>query len=267
MKIVLGIFLVVLLIAALALYFLFMLNSHDLISCGDVTQTNGGQLSVTRIYTSDLNANETLSEIVNKMNDKEDGQITADEMTELLATYQNIIYAPVFTFTISQEDTDTFVLTGTVYNGLNEDGEPTSPDFRYKDLGMTVTLPEGRILAAQNIYDDVEQDDGTEDGEVEFIERRRVIDPILIADGKGAAFAFKDCNSFRLVFKGLPETPPSITLAYTYNIVADNPMNFTSLRSAVLGATITVAYDDEGRFAPTLEIDRRNIIVEGEEEE
>ncbi len=265
MKIVLGIFVVVLLIAALALYFLFMLNSHDLISCGDITQTNGGQLSVTRIYTSDLNANETLSEIVNKMNDKEDGQITADEMTELLATYQNIIYAPVFTFTITQEDTETFVLTGSVYNGLNEDGEPTSPDFRYKDLGMTVTLPEGRILTAQNVYDDV--DDGSEDGEVEFIERRRVIDPIIIADGKGAAFAFRDCSSFRIVFKGLPETPPSITLAYTYNIVADNPLNFTSLKSAVLGATITVAYDEEGRFTPQLEIDRRNIVVDGEEEE
>lgn len=229
MKLVLGIFLVVLLLAALALYLLFMLNSHDLISCGDIKQTSGGQMSITRIYTSDLNANKTLSEIVKKMNDNEEGQLTAEEMTELLATYQNIIYAPVFTFTVTQEDTDTFVLSGSVYNGLDEDGEPTTPDFMYKNLGMTAGLPQGRILAVQNVYNDEDEDD---DGEVEFIERKNVIDPIILEDGVGAAFAFKNCDSFRMVFKGgASGTPASVTLAYTYEVVANNPLNFTSLKT------------------------------------
>ena len=51
MKIVLGIFLIVLVIAAIALYILFMLNSRELICCGDVKQNDGANLSVTRIYT------------------------------------------------------------------------------------------------------------------------------------------------------------------------------------------------------------------------
>ena len=267
MKLVLGIILVVLLLAALVLYLLFMLNSHDLISCGDIKQTNGGQMSITRIYTSDLNANETLSGIVNAMNENEEGQITAEQMTELLATYQNIIYAPVFTYTVTQEDTNTFVLTGSVYNGLDEDGEPTTPDFMYKNLGMTAAIGQGRILSVQNVYDngeDDEDDDGEED--VEFIERKNVIDPIIIRDGVGAAFAFKDCDSFRIVYRGMEGITPSITLAYTYEVVANNPLNFTSLKNAVLGVTINIDYDEVGRLAPTLEIDRKNVIVDDEEE-
>lgn len=260
MKIVLGIFFVVLLLAALALYLLFMLNSHDLISCGDIVQGTGGQLSVTRIYTSDFNANETLSEIVNKMNDKEDGSITADEMTELLATYQNIIYAPVFTYTVTQEDTNTFTISGSIYNGLDEDGEPTTPDFMYKNLNMTAALPMGRILTAQNVYEIEENDNG----DIEFVERKNVIDPIILEEGAGAAFSFKDCDSFRLVISGNANALPSITFAYTYDVVANNPLNFTSMKSALLGVNITIAYDDEGRLAPILEIDRKNIIVEDE---
>ena len=260
MKIIVGIIAVVLVMAALALYILFVLNSRDLISCGDIRQSQGGQLSVTRIYTSDLNANSTLSEIVSTMNDNDEGTITADEMTELLATYQNIIYAPVFTFTVTQEDTNTYVLSGSVYNGLNEEGIPTTPDFMYKNLGMTVGVNQGYILAVQNVYDD--DGDGFEDNddlEAKFVERRNVVDPVMLADNYGAAFYFRDCDSYRMVFKGTDEFP-SLTLLYTYDIVAKNPLNFTSLKNATLGLTITVAYDEEGRLTPTLEIDRRNII-------
>lgn len=258
MKIVLGIFFVVLLLAALALYLLFMLNSHDLISCGDIVQSNGGQMSVTRVYTSDLNANRTLSEIVNTMNDNEDGSITAEQMTELLATYQNIIYAPVFTYTITQEDTNTFMISGSIYNGLDEDGEPTTPDFMYKNLGMTAGLPVGHILSVQNVYDIEENDNG----EIEFVERKKVIDPIILENGAGAAFSFRDCDSFRMVISGASDVLPSITLAYTYDVTANNPLNFTSLKNAVLGVNITIAYDEEGRLAPILEVDRKNIIIE-----
>lgn len=261
MKIVLGIIIIVLVVAALALYVLFVLNSRDLISCGDIRQYNGGQLSVTRVYTTDLNANATLSEIVNAMNENEEGAITAEQMTELLAENQNIIYAPVFTWTVTKEDTNTYVLTGSVYNGLNEDGEPTTPDFMYKNLGMTVALNQGYILSVQNVYDD--DGDGFEDNdsyEVEFIERKNVVDPLILAEGNGAAFYFRDCDSFRVVFKGIDEFP-SLSFVYTYDIVANNPLNFTSLKEGYLGLDLTIAYDDEGRLAPTLEIDRKTIIT------
>lgn len=263
MKFVLGIFLVVLLLAAIILYLLFMLNSRNLVPCGDIVQFESTQMSVTRIYTTDLNAQETLLEIVNTMNDDENGQITADTMTEILATYQSINYAPVFLFNLEQEDTNTFVLTGSVYNGLGDDGEPSDTDFRYKNLALTAGLAQGKFLAAENIYDDEKDID---EEEVTFVERKNVIDPIIVSGGAGAAFSFKDCDSFRLVFKNTSEiAPPSVTLAYTYDIVAENPLNFTSLKEVLLGVVITVAYDDFGRLAPEITVDRKNIYVIDEE--
>ncbi|MCH5207128.1 MAG: hypothetical protein J1F09_09240 [Oscillospiraceae bacterium] len=258
MKIVIGIVLVALLLAALTLYLLFILNSHDLVFCGDIPQSEGTQMYVTRIYTSDLNANETLSQIVNAMNDNEDGRITAEDLTEILANYQNIIYAPVFAYNLTQEDANTYVLTGSVYDGLDEYGEPTSPDFGYKNLTLTAGVPDGKILAAQNVYSDDE--DG--DGEPEFVERKSVIEPVLVSNDTGAAFTFKDCDSFRLVFTGTENIPASVTLAYTYDVIAENPLNFTSLHGGVMGVTITVAYDEMGRLTPQIVMDRKAVIVE-----
>ncbi len=263
MKVVFGIVMVTLVIAGLALYVVVMLNSHDLIFCGDITQINGGSMYITRVYTSDLNANETLSEIVAAMNDKEDGNLTAEEMTEILATYQNIIYAPVVVLNLEQKDTNTFVLTGSVYNGLTEEGEPGETDYNYKDLTLTAGLARGEILAAQNIY----PDDVDEEGDPEFKERRRVIDPILVENNMGAAFAFTDCDSFRLVFRGMDEVPASVTLALTYDVVAVNPLDFVSLSDGAMGMTVTVAYDEAGRLVPKLDMSRvfmAGDMVEGE---
>ncbi|MGN1119353.1 MAG: hypothetical protein ACI4Q4_03275, partial [Oscillospiraceae bacterium] len=123
MKFVIGIIMVVLLMAALILYLILMMNAHELTYCGDVTNPTDAGYAVTRIYTTDLNADETLSEIVLKMNESE-GAVTSEELTEILATYQNIIYAPVFALSLEQTDTSTYVLTGAVYNDVNESGEP-----------------------------------------------------------------------------------------------------------------------------------------------
>lgn len=252
MKIVLGIILVTLVIAGLGMYLFFMLNSHDLVFCGDITQVSGNTMYVTRVYTSDLNANETLSEIVATMNDKEDGNMTAEEMTEILATYQNIIYAPVVKLELQQKDDNTFVLTGSVYNGLDEDGEPAEADYSYKNLILTAGIPRGEILAAQNIY----SEDVDSEGEPEFKERLRVVDPILIEENMGAAFSFNDCDSFRLVFRGVDEVPASVTIAMTYDVSATNPLNFTSLSDGAMGLTVTAAYDESGRLTPELTMSR-----------
>lgn len=263
MKFVLGIFLLVLLLAAIVLYVLFMLNTRSLIPCGDIAQSNGTNMTVTRVYTSDLSANNTLTEIINTMNDNEEGNLSAEALTEILASYQDITYAPVFTLDLEQADTNTYVLTGSVYNGVDEDGEPDETDFKFRNLALAAGMAEGRILAAENVYDDQKDDDDDEDPE--FIERRNVVDPIILSNGAGAAFAFKDCDSFRLVFTNTSNTnPPSITLAYTYDVVANNPLSFTSYKEGLLGVVITVAYDDFGRLTPEITIDRKNIVVDDE---
>lgn len=259
MKIVLGIILVTLLMAALGLYLFFMLNSHDLIYCGDIAQVSGNRVFITRVYTSDLDADETLAEIVALMNDKDDGLITAEEMTEILATYQNIIYAPVVMMYLEQKDTNTFVLSGSVYNGLDEEGEPTEPDYKYKNLTLTAGIATGEILAAQNVYpDDIDE----EDGEPEFKERLKVVEPILVNDNQGAAFAFNDCDSFRMVFSTAEDKPAAVTVALTYDVQAENPLNFTSLSDGAMGMTITAAYDERGNVVPEVEMSR--VFVAGE---
>ena len=252
MKVVFGIILTVVLLAALVLYILLMLNSHDLTYCGDAIGQDGNKCTVTRVYTADLNADETLSEIVNTMNNAESGNISAQDLTEILTTYQNVIYAPVFTYELTKEDDRTFVLTGSVYNGLDKDGNPIQSDFYYTDLTLTAGLPKGKVLAAQNIY----SGDVGEDGEPAFTERNGIVDPVLIDEGAGAAFAFRDCDSFRIVFTGIDEAPASITLAYTYNVVAENPLNFTHIEGGAMGITITEAYDDSGRLTPVVESER-----------
>lgn len=258
MKILAGIICVAVLIAALVLYILIMLNSRDLVFCGDITQVSGQTMYVTRVYTSDLNANETLSEIVSTMNEAETASISAEEMTEILATYQDIIYAPMFVFSLEQEDEHTYVLTGNVYNGLDENGEPTSPDFMYKNLMLTTGVVNGKILAAQNVY----SDDLEEDSEPEFKERRKVIDPVLIDDETGAAFVFNDFNSFRMIITGSEGYTTSVTLAFTYDVVAENPLNFTRESDAIIGVTITAAYDEDGIFTPEIKVERNIILSE-----
>ena len=128
MKIVLGILLVALLVGALILYLVLMLNAHDMVYCGDIKNGEGETARVTRVYTTDLNANETLSEIVRTMNDSESGSVSSTELTDILSQYQNIIYAPVFSVTLTQADVSTYILSGSVYNGLTELGEPISSD-------------------------------------------------------------------------------------------------------------------------------------------
>ena len=158
MKVAIGIILVAIIMAALVLYLLLIMNSHDLAFCGDIPQTDGANVSVTRIYTADFNANETLSEIVNRMNANESGNMSAEELTEILATYQNISYAPVFLFNLAQEDNNTFVLSGSVYNGITPEGAPITADFMYRNLTLTAGVPDGKMLAVQNVYSDYDED-------------------------------------------------------------------------------------------------------------
>lgn len=251
MKIVIGIVMVVLVIAALVLYLVLLMNSHNLAFCGDIRQSDGAAMSVTRIYTADFNANQTLSEIVNRMNDDEEGTISAEELTEILATYQDIIYAPQFRFILTQEDTNTYVLEGSVYNGVNDEGQPVDPDFTYRNLSLNAGVPNGKILAAQNVYSDGYDDSGTP----VFTERKSVIEPVVVGDDR-ASIAFRGFDSYRIVFTAAEGAPPSITLAFAYEVVAQNPLDFTNIRDGAMGVTITAETDERGALVPNIEMER-----------
>ncbi len=254
MKIVFAIIITVLLLAVLGFYLVLVLNAHDMTFCGDVANPTGGGHVITRVYTADLNADETLSEIVLKMNESE-GTVSAEELTEILATYQNIIYAPVFTVNIEQVDSKTFVLWGSAYNGVSESGVAQETDYYYKDMNLTAAVQNGKILAAQNVYPLMES------GQEEFVERKNTVDPIVTDENRGAAFSFRDCDSFRIVFSGNDAAVlPKVTLVYTYNVRAQSPLNFTGTDNSVLAYTVSVAYNDKGELTPELNFER-NIIV------
>lgn len=256
MKVAIAIIIAALVAAIAAIIFLFVLRSHDLVLCGDIPQTtNGGQMYVTRVYTYDIDANSTLNQIIDKMNSNTEGHISAVEMAEILSEYQTVVYAPVFTYTFTQEADNTYVLTGSIFNGLDENGEPAETEYVYKNLTLTVGLTDGKMLAAQNIYPEDLEDEMT----AEFIERKKVVDPVLLND-KQAAFAFSGCNSFRIVFTGKQDIPAELTLAYSFDVGSLNLLNFSGSKNNILGVTIRGEFDDMGRLAPTIEMNRR--IVE-----
>ncbi len=259
MKIVIGIVLVALVIGALVLYLILMLNAHDMIFCGDIINENGRNADVTRVYTSDLIANETLSEIVAAINETEGDNVSVEELTVILAEYQSIIYAPVFLFDAEKVDTSTFIVTGSIYNGINEKGEPTTNDYLFDNLRLNVVVENGMVLAAQNVYPEVEDKKGDE----AFVQRNSVIEPIITDEGAAAAFAFEDTDSFRFIIKGTEDVPAEVTFVYTYDITTENPLDFTGMEDGALAVSMTVAYDEDGMFDPVYDI-VKNVVVEKE---
>ena len=252
MKVVIGIVLISLVILALIAYMVLMLNAREMIFCGDIKNEVGTAAQITRVYTTDLNANETLSEIIVKMNESETETVQKSDLTEVLAQYQNIIYAPVFTLNVTQTDTATYIIDGTVYNGLDENGEAASPDYRHDKMQLNTVVTNGRIIAAQNVYDG---EATQEAGDIAFTERQRVIDPIVTGADSEAAFAFQDCDSFRVIVNSSDFTElPSITFVYVYNVDAVNPLDFTSISNDSLAVQMNLAYDDAGKLAPTYEL-------------
>lgn len=259
MKVVIGIIIAALIAAIAAIFLLFVMRSHDLVLCGDIPQKNGNQMYVTRVYTYDVDANSTLTQIIDKMNSNTEGHISAIEMTEILSEYQTIVYAPVFTYTLTQEGNNTYVLSGSVFNGLDENGEPSSTDYIYKDLTLTVGVTNGgKMLAAQNVYDD----DINDEGKPEFRERKKVVEPLLFNEETEAAFAFTNCSSFRIVFTSKDDIPPEITLVYKFNVGAQNLLNFSSSKNNIMAVTISGEFDDMDRLQPTIEMNRKIIEIE-----
>lgn len=261
MKIIIGIVLVVLLMGGLAAYLILMLNAHQMIFCGDISNENGAVASVTRVYTTDLSANETLSEIVTAVNSAEGDTLSIEELTVILAEYQSVIYAPVFLVNAQQIDSNTYEVTGSVYNGVNEKGEPEQNDYVYRNMRLNAVLQNGDIIAVNNIYPEDKEADPDK-----LVERNKVIDPIITDEGAAAVFALESCDSFRLLFQGNAELPAEMTFVYTYDVVGENPLDFTGINDGALGLTMTVAFNDEGEFDPTYSL-VKTITVEKDSKE
>ncbi len=261
MKFVVGIVLVILIIGFLIAYIILMLNAHEMVFCGDVKNDGEGFAQVTRIYTTDLSANEVLAEIVNSMNSAEGDSVALQDLTEILAEYQNIVYAPVFILESVRTDNSTYVITGSVYDGLAEDGEPAKPDYMYKDMQIAVGVNDGVILAAQNVYPETQTDSS---GQGVLVERKSVIEPLVNADSTAAVFALKEGGQgFKIILTNSEEKiPPKVTFLYNYDVYSENPLDFTSLEDVSLGIVMNVAFDENGVFDPTFELTRAAIVTE-----
>lgn len=70
---------------------------------------------------------------------------------------------------------------------------------------------------------------------------------------------------FTSLFTGKEDIPSEITLAYTFNVGAQSIFNFSGSKNNVMGVTIKGEFDDLGRLAPTIEMNRNIIEVETEE--
>ena len=214
---------------------------------------------VTRVYTTDVSADETLSEIVLTMSGAEQETLSDEQLTQILAEYQNIIYAPVFFFDVQQMDESTYIISGSVYNGINDKGEPEHADYIYDNLRLDVAATNARIVMAENIYP-VEEDKKDEDEDV-LKERKLTIDPIIFDDDRVASFAFNDWDSFRMIVKSLDDNfDPRFDFIYTYNVVAENPLDFTGVDNGALAVGMTIVYDENGNLAPQYETIKTTVI-------
>ncbi len=254
MKIVIGIVLTLLLIGALAVYLVLMLTAQEMIFCGDIKNNVQSGTSVTRVYITDYSANETLSEIVDAVNSSEGDTVSVGDITEIMAEYQSVIYAPVFNITTEQLDTSTYVVEGSIYNGVDSKGKPADPDYTYDNLRLSAVVRNGVMVSAENIYPVEKGQEG------KLVEREKTIAPIFQDENSTACFAFEDCDSFRLIFKETAEIPADVTFVFTYDVVADSPLNFTHVNGGVLAVNMEVAHNDEGWFVPTYEF-VRNVTV------
>ena len=254
MKIVIGIVLILLLVGALAAYLILMLSAQEMIFCGDIKNNEENGTSVTRVYITDYSANETLSEIVDAVNASDGESVSVEDITEILAEYQSIIYAPVFNISSEQIDTSTYVVEGSIYNGIDAKGNPSQHDYTYENLRLSAVVQNGAMVSAENIY-------ALEKDQVgKLVEREKTIAPIIIDEFSTASFAFEDCDSFRLIFQGTAEIPPIVTFVFTYDVVAESPMNFTHVENGVLALSLEVAQDENGWYTPDYDF-VRNITV------
>ena len=58
------------------------------------------------------------------------------------------------------------------------------------------------------------------------------------------------------MFTTIEGVPASITLAFEYEVVAQNPLDFTNLPNGTMGMTITAGYNDRGELTPEIEMER-----------
>lgn len=236
MKFVIGILLIALVLLGIIAYLYLMMSAREMIFCGDVQNNTGASAAVTRVYTTDLSANETLSEIIIKMNEAETNSLEISELTEVLAQYQNIVYAPVFTVNVEQIDTATYIITGSVFNGIDEKGNEAETDYRFEGMNLNTVVTNGRVVAAQNIYDDAEADE-----EPVFKQRQSVIDPIVTGADSEAAFSLQDCSSYKIIVNSAEFTKlPEVTLVFVYNVDAANPLDFTSVSNDSLAVNMKI---------------------------
>lgn len=237
---------------ALAAYLVFMLSAREMVFCGDISNEYDSTVMYTRVYTTDLSANEALKEIVLHMNENDSSVVQSEDITQILAQYQDILYAPVFVVSSQQIDTSTYIISGSVFNGINEKGEPAKTDYIYKNLTVSAVTGNGVMLAAQNVYSDADNS--------ELVERKLVIDPVINSDESMASFALSQCDSFKVIVKAASTEPLEVSLVYTYDVVAENPLNFTSVNDGTMGIKFTASTDANGVFLPTYETVRGTVI-------
>ena len=53
----------------------------------------------------------------------------------------------------------------------------------------------------------------------------------------------------------------SISLAYTYDVVAVSPFDFTSVDSGVMYLTVEITYNDDGVLTPVYTLERGTVQV------
>lgn len=225
MKKIIIITVLILLIITAGMVAVFSFNSDELIFTGDViSHANANSYQITRAYVSDKDEVANVKTILERINSEEPPPNAADIALEI-AEKGNIVFAPVFNLQVStvENTTGLYMLTGSVKNGVDVDGNEVVGEFSMRDLSLSITSNSVNVLNVSNGFHPT------------VLEEITYIPPVVSEDGLTITVPFSMTNGFEVLFTVDDiENFGGMIFTYNYNAHATSSMNMTKLEQEIV---------------------------------
>lgn len=241
MKKVIGVILIILVMSGIGFLLFMEFNKENLVYSGDyLTNSDNYSVMVTRAYVSDESDRSQIAAILETVFTSP--ELTAEEIAGAATGYGTVLYAPVFNVSFDKPNSDDkyFTISGTVQNGISENGESVETAYVHRNLRLDAIIDNGVIEYASNAV------------KPEELIKKEYTLPVVTEEGQNAAFKFDDSNGFEIVFsKADINADTKIVLLYTFSVDSSNPVDFSGLEREKLQLEITFTNDENEILKPS----------------